>query len=93
MEFKRTPSGYASRRKPAAHRRCGECSASRSDLRAPPVRGHDHLPCLLPDVAALGRLYMTAKNALSGSSTCLYFFQLPGEPPPRTVDMSRWVGA
>jgi len=61
-------------------------------LRAPPVRGH---PSLLPEVAALGRLYADAVQRLGAASAVsaqrTHLFQLPGEAPPRTADMSSWL--
>ncbi|KAL1504117.1 hypothetical protein AB1Y20_010527 [Prymnesium parvum] len=64
----------------------------RLPLSAPPVRGQ---PSLLPEVAALGRLYLAAVHRLEHVSAAhapsAYLFQLPGERPPRTVDMSSWL--
>mmetsp|Transcript_19772 Transcript_19772/g.49359 ORF Transcript_19772/g.49359 Transcript_19772/m.49359 type:complete len:269 (-) Transcript_19772:235-1041(-) len=61
-------------------------------LSAPPVRGH---LSLLPEVAALGRRYLDAVGRLSRQSATgeqrAYLFQLPGETPPRTADMSSWL--
>ncbi|KAL1524965.1 hypothetical protein AB1Y20_019841 [Prymnesium parvum] len=75
-------------RKAAALRR-----VVRIPLNAPSVRGH---PSLLPEVAALGRMYLSAVQQLEHppSAACdsrAYLFQLPGEPPPRTTDMSSWL--
>lgn len=73
-------------RKAAALRR-----VIRLPLSAPPVRGH---PSLLPEVAALGRLYLAAVDRLAipgAQAPRMYLFQLPGEQPPRTADMSSWL--
>lgn len=74
-------------RKAAALRR-----VVRLPLHAPPVRGH---PSLLPEVAALGRLYLDAVHRIELADAAHerrhYLFQLPGERPPRTADMSSWL--
>mmetsp|Transcript_44414 Transcript_44414/g.101821 ORF Transcript_44414/g.101821 Transcript_44414/m.101821 type:complete len:765 (-) Transcript_44414:36-2330(-) len=64
----------------------------RIPLSAPPVKGH---ASFLPEVAALGRMYLSAAHRLERTCTTreqrAYLFQLPGEPPPRTADMSSWL--
>ena len=61
----------------------------------PPAHGH---ASRLPDVARLGAAYTSARAALAqaqnggkGGEVPDYFFQLPGEQPPRTAAMSAWV--
>ena len=58
----------------------------RLPLDAPPVRGH---ASLLPQLAALGRLYMAARGTLGASTP--FLFQLPGEPRPLQRHMAAWV--
>jgi hypothetical protein len=63
----------------------------RLPLRWQPPNGHRSR---LPDVATLGRAYGTARTACIGASRApAYFFQLPGEPQPRTQSMSAWIAA
>jgi hypothetical protein len=64
----------------------------RLPLDSPPVRGH---ASLLPQLAALGRLYVLAREAVSpggdDAAAAPYLFQLPGEPRPLTRHMAAWV--
>ena len=61
----------------------------RLPLTAHAVRGH---ASALPLLAQLGRAYLLAREAAQVSSRAgAFLFQLPGEQPPRTADMSAWL--
>jgi len=42
-------------------------------------------------VASVGQAFVAARDALPHAAKCTHFFQLPGERPPRTADMSTWL--
>jgi len=68
--------GWAFRRVVRIPRRCA------------PAHGH---ASVVDAVAALGDAFVRARDALAHAESCTHFFQLPGERPPRSSDMSAWL--
>lgn len=53
-----------------------------------PALGH---ASVVGAVAAVGQAFVAARDTLPRATHCTHFFQLPGERPPRTSDMSAWL--
>ncbi|KAL1522545.1 hypothetical protein AB1Y20_017531 [Prymnesium parvum] len=53
-----------------------------------PACGH---ASVVDTVASVGQAFVAARDALPHAAKCTHFFQLPGERPPRTADMSTWL--